>query len=96
MVLAVVTPRVEPTLVMVRKLAAVTDTDPDSQILAARESTAVRLGRKLTRIALESALQRQAQAAEKNEIAQGDQPLSAMSETWHLQSNTKLKYARPL
>lgn len=56
---------VEQALVMARELEAVTDAAPDGQVLAAGEAAAVRLGRELTRRALETALQRQAEPAEK-------------------------------
>lgn len=56
---------VEQALLMARELEAVTDAAPDGQVLAVGELAAVRLGRELTRVALEAALQRQAQAAEK-------------------------------
>lgn len=56
---------VEQALAMARELEAVTDAAPDGHVLAVGELAAVRLGRELTRVALESALQRQAQAAEK-------------------------------
>lgn len=54
---------VEQALAMARELEAVTDAAPDGQVLAVGELAAVQLGRELTRVALESALQRQAQAA---------------------------------
>jgi hypothetical protein len=50
---------------MARILEAVTDAAPGGQVSAVGESAAVRLGRELTRVAWESALLRQAQAAEK-------------------------------
>lgn len=56
---------VEQALAMAHELEAVTDAAPDGQVLAVGESAAVRLGRELTRVALESALQRQAETAEK-------------------------------
>lgn len=56
---------VEQAIAMARELEKVTDAAPDGQVLAIGELAAVRLGRELTRVALESALQRQAQAAEK-------------------------------
>ena len=56
---------VEQALAMARELEALTDAAPDGHVLAVGELAAVRLGRELTRVALESALQRQAQAAEK-------------------------------
>jgi hypothetical protein len=56
---------VEQALLMARELEAVTDAAPDGRVLAAGEAAAVRLGRELTRRALEAALQRQAEPAEK-------------------------------
>ena len=56
---------VEQALVMARELEAVTDAAPDGAVLAVGELAAVRLGRELTRVALEAALQRQDEAAEK-------------------------------
>ena len=51
---------VEQALAMARELEAVTDAAPDGAVLAVGEMAAVRLGRELTRVALEAALQRQA------------------------------------
>ena len=56
---------VEQALLMARELEAVTDAAPDGRALAEGEAAAVRLGRELTRRALEAALQRQAEPAEK-------------------------------
>ncbi len=56
---------VEQALAMARELEAVTDAAPDGHVLAVGEAAAVRLGRELTRRALEAPLQRQAEAAEK-------------------------------
>ncbi len=56
---------VDQALAMARELEAVTDAAPDGQVLAVAELAAVRSGRELTRLALEAALQRQAEAAEK-------------------------------
>ena len=56
---------VEQALLMARELESVTDAAPDGQVLAVGELAAVRLGRELNRVALEAALRRQAQAAEK-------------------------------
>jgi hypothetical protein len=56
---------VEQALAMARELEAVADAAPDGRVLAAAEAAAVRSGRELTRRALEAALQRQAEAAEK-------------------------------
>lgn len=68
---------VEQALAMARELEAVTDAAPDGQVLAVGESAAVRLGRELTRVALESALQRQAQAAEKKGLPAEPAPAAA-------------------
>ena len=56
---------VEQALAMARELEVVTDAAPDGQALAVGEVAAVRLGRELTRVALQAALQRQAGPAEK-------------------------------
>ena len=56
---------VDQALAMARELEAVTDAAPDGQVLAVAELAAVRSGRELTRRALEAALQRQAEVAEK-------------------------------
>lgn len=56
---------VEQALAMARELEAVTDAAPDGHVLAIAELAAVHKGRELTRVALEAALQRQADAAEK-------------------------------
>ena len=56
---------VEQALAMARELEAVSDAAPDGEVLAVGELAAVRLGRELTRVALEATLQRQAEAAEK-------------------------------
>ena len=56
---------VEQALLMARELEAVTDAAPDGAVLAVGELVAVRMGRELTRIALEAALQRQTDHAEK-------------------------------
>ena len=56
---------VEQALAMARELEAASDSAPDGQVLAIAEETAVRSGRKLTLAALEAALCRQAEAAEK-------------------------------
>jgi hypothetical protein len=56
---------VEQALAMARELEAVTDAAPDGAVLAVGEMAAVRLGRELTRVALEAALRRQAAPAEK-------------------------------
>ena len=56
---------VDQALAMARELEVVTDAAPDGQVLAAAELAAIRSGRELTRRALEAALQRQAEMAEK-------------------------------
>src|ERR1700712_3178860 len=56
---------VEQALAMARELEAVTDAAPDGAVLAVGEMAAVRLGRELTRAALEAALRRQAGPAEQ-------------------------------
>jgi hypothetical protein len=56
---------VDQALAMARELEAVTDAAPDGQVLAIAELAALRSGRELTRRALEAALQRQAELAEK-------------------------------
>jgi hypothetical protein len=56
---------IDQALAMARELEAVTDAAPDGQVLAVAELAALRSGRELTRCALETALQRQAEAAEK-------------------------------
>jgi hypothetical protein len=68
---------VEQALLMARELEAVTDAAPDGQVLAVGELAAVRLGRELTRVALEAALQRQAGAAEKKARPGGPAPAAA-------------------
>ncbi|AGA26382.1 hypothetical protein Sinac_2037 [Singulisphaera acidiphila DSM 18658] len=70
---------VEQALAMARELEAVTDAAPDGQVLAVGELTAVRLGRELTRVALESALQQQAQAAEKKGLPAEPAPAAAVA-----------------
>lgn len=70
---------VEQALVMARELEAVTDAAPDGQVLAVGEQAAVRLGRELTRVALEAALQRQAQPAEKKGLPGGCAPAAAVA-----------------
>ena len=56
---------VEQALAMARELEAVADAAPDGRVLAIAEEAAVRSGRELTLAALEAALLRQAEAAEK-------------------------------
>jgi hypothetical protein len=65
---------VEQALLMARELEAVTDAAPDGHVLAEGEAAAVRLGRELTRRALEAALQRQAASAEKKGAPGGPAP----------------------
>lgn len=67
----------EQALAMARELGAVTDAAPDGQVLAAGEAAAVRLGRELTRRALEAALQRQAGPAEKRGAPAAPAPAAA-------------------
>ena len=55
----------EQALAMARELGGVADAAPDGQVLAVAEMAALRGGRELTRVALEAALQGQAEAAEK-------------------------------
>ena len=68
---------VEQALAMARELEAVTDAAPDGAVLAVGETAAVRLGRELTRRALEAALQRQAEAAERKGLPGGPAPAAA-------------------
>ncbi len=67
----------EQALLMARELEAVTDAAPDGHVLADGETAAVRLGRELTRRALEAALQRQAEPAEKRGLPGGPAPAAA-------------------
>ena len=67
---------VDHALAMARELEAVTDAAPDGQVLAVGELAAVRCGRELTRVALEAALQRQAQAAEKKGLPAAPAPVA--------------------
>ena len=67
----------EQALLMARELEAVTDAAPDGRVLAEGEAAAVRLGRELTRCALEAALQRQAEAAEGKGAPGGPAPAAA-------------------
>jgi hypothetical protein len=59
----------EQALAMARDLEAVSDAASDGQVLAIAEAAAVRSGRDLTRTALEAALRRQAEAAEKKGLS---------------------------
>ena len=64
----------ERALVMARELEAASDGAPDGRVLAVAEATAVRSGRDLTRAALEAALRRQAEAAEKKGLPGASAP----------------------
>ena len=68
---------VEQALAMARELEAVTDAAPDGHVLAVGEMAAVRLGRELTRVALEAALARQATPAEKKGAPAAPAPAAA-------------------
>ena len=68
---------VEQALAMARELEAVTDAAPDGQVLAVAELAALRRGRELTARALEAALQRHAEAAEKKGGAAATAPAAA-------------------
>jgi hypothetical protein len=68
---------IEQALAMARELEAVTDAAPDGHVLAVGEAAAVRLGRELTRRALEAALRRQAEAAEQKGLPAGPAPAAA-------------------
>ncbi len=67
----------EQALAMARELEAVTDAAPDGQVLAVAELAAVRSGRELTRLALEAALQRQAESAEEKGLPAAPAPAAA-------------------
>ena len=67
----------EQALVMARELEAVSDAAPDGQVLAIAEEAAVRSGRRLTLAALEAAIRRQAEAAEKKGAPGGPAPAAA-------------------
>jgi hypothetical protein len=69
----------EQALAMARELEAVTDAAPDGQVLAIAETAALRSGRELTRAALEAALQRQAEAAEKKGRPAASAPAAAVA-----------------
>jgi|SRR5262245_34862326 len=56
---------VEQALLLARHLQQTADAAPDGRVLAAVEAAAVPAGRELTRQAVEAALQRQADGAEK-------------------------------
>lgn len=56
---------VEQALLLARQLQATADAAPDGQVLARVEQAALPAGRELTRLAVEAALQGQAEAAEK-------------------------------
>ena len=68
---------VEQALAMARELEAVTDAAPDGAVLAVGEMAAVRLGRELTRAALEAALRRQAGPAEEKGLPAAPAPAAA-------------------
>ena len=68
---------IDQALAMARELEAVTDAAPDGQVLAVAELAAIRSGRELTRRALEAALQRQAEAAEKKGLPGEPAPVGA-------------------
>jgi hypothetical protein len=68
---------VEQALAMARELEAVSDAAPDGQVLAVTEVAALRAGRELTRCALEAALRRQAEAAEKKGLPAAPAPAAA-------------------
>ncbi len=68
---------VEQALAMARELEALTDAAPDGAVLAVGEMAAVRMGRELTRIALEAALRRQAAPAEKKGAPAAPAPAAA-------------------
>lgn len=70
---------VEQALAMARELEAVSDAAPDGRVLAAAEQAAVRSGRELTRLALEAALRRQGEAAEKKGLPDGPAPAAAVA-----------------
>lgn len=67
----------EQALAMARELESAYDAAPDGQVLAIAEEVAVRSGRKLTLAALEAALRRLAEAAEKNGASAGPAPAAA-------------------
>jgi hypothetical protein len=69
----------EQALAMARELEAASDAAPDGQVLAVAEQAAVRSGRELTRTALEAALRRQAEAAEKKGPPAGPAPAAGAS-----------------
>lgn len=68
----------EQALAMARELESVSDAAPDGQVLAIAEAAAVRSGRDLTRTALEAALRRQAEAAEKKGLSDAPAPAAAV------------------
>lgn len=69
---------VEQALAMARELEMVSDAAPDGQVLALAESAALRAGRELTRRALESTLQRQAESAEKKGLPADPAPAAGV------------------
>jgi hypothetical protein len=69
----------EQALAMARELEAVSDEAPDGRVLAIAEAAAVRSGRELTLAALEAALRRQAEAAEKRGCPAGTAPAAGVA-----------------
>ena len=69
---------VEQALTMARELEAVADAAPDGRVLAITEEAAVCSGRKLTLAALEAALRRQAEAAEKRGLPADPAPAAGL------------------
>jgi hypothetical protein len=67
----------EQALAMARELEAASDAAPDGRVLAIAEQAAVRSGRRLALAALEAALRRQAEAAEKRGAPAGTAPAAA-------------------
>jgi hypothetical protein len=69
---------VEQALAMARELELASDAAADGQVLAVAEAVAIRAGRELTRLALETALRRQADPAEKKGLPAGPAPAAAV------------------
>jgi len=67
---------VEQALAMAREHQTLADAAPDGQVLAIAELAAVRSGHELTRRALEAALQKQAESAEKKGLPAGPAPVA--------------------
>ena len=65
---------VEQALLLARQLQTTADAAPDGTVLARVEAAAVPAGRELTRVAVEAALQAQAEAAEKKGRRGGPAP----------------------